>query len=452
MATRVLIVDDEQLVCEALARQLKQANFEVQKAYSAHDALEVLAQAPIDVVLSDLAMPGVDGLGLMKRIADSRPGLPVIVMSGEATTSTAVEAVKLGAVDYLEKPVDAERLLITLRNSVRLSRLETQNQGLREALAATGPLVGASETMQRLRRLIRRVAPSDGRVLIVGENGTGKELVAAAVHDDSERRDGPFIKLNCAAVPRDLVESELFGHERGAFTGAVQAHRGKFELAHGGTLFLDEIGDMPMEMQVKLLRVLQEGQFERVGGTRTIAVDVRVIAATNRDPLRLLEDGAFREDLYYRLNVITICTPPLRERLEDIPELVAHFAAECARNRRVGEVQFTADAIAYLQSYAFPGNVRELRNLVERLAILAEEATVSRADLEEQLPAGARQAAAGLLYRHGVPYRDLLREAEGRILKEAIRAHNDNKSATARSLGLERSHFYKKLRTLGIRD
>jgi DNA-binding NtrC family response regulator len=373
----------------------------------------------------------------------------VIVMSGHGSLETVRTAFKLGAFDYLEKPItEKEKLLVAVKNALAMRTLREENARLRRE-AGPAEMIGGGAAMRRLLEVIRRAAPSEGRVLVSGENGTGKELVARAIHDQSRRRGGPFVKLNCAAVPADLIESELFGHERGAFTGAVAARRGKFEQADGGTLLLDEVGDMPPAMQAKVLRVLQEGEFERVGGHQTLKVDVRVVAATNKDLDAEVKAGRFREDLFYRLNVVPIHAPPLRERKEDVPELAARFLGEaCERNGR-RQMRLAREAVLVLQAHDWPGNVRELRNLVERLAILSDGPEISAEDVAAVLP-GARRPRADR-FRAGASFHDLVEEAEREIILGALDAHGDNVSDTARALGLERSHLYKKMRGLGIK-
>jgi DNA-binding NtrC family response regulator len=452
MAHGVLIVDDEKNILVTLSRALSVEGWQVAVAGSASIALEKLAEVPFDVVLTDVKMPGMDGLALLSEMRARGHAMPVVMMSGHGTIETAVEAVRLGALDFIEKPVGTERLLVTLENAVRFARLEGERAELAAELSPSGGLVGDGPAMQKLKAVIEKAAPSEGRVLIAGENGTGKELVARAIHEGSGRRGGPFVKLNCAAVPAELIESELFGHEKGAFTGAVGARKGKFELADGGTLFLDEVGDMPASMQAKLLRVLQEGELERVGGTETLRVDVRVIAATNRDLDEMIEGGSFREDLYYRLNVVPIRTPPLRSRREDIPDLVARFLAEAAsRNHRRG-MALADGALDLLARHAWPGNVRELRNVVERLVILAEGTIIAVDEVRDLLPRprgdGGREAASP--YRPGESFKDLVAEAEKAVIEAALLHHGGNMTETAASLGLERSHLYKKCKSLGV--
>jgi two-component system, NtrC family, nitrogen regulation response regulator NtrX len=486
MAATVLLVDDEKNILLTLKQALALEGYRTELAASGQVALEVISGKPVDAVLMDVKMPDMDGLTALERIAGTHPRLPVIMMSGHGTIDTAVKATRMGARDFLEKPIARERLLVALRNALTHQAVMDELAELRTQVGRY-EMVGKSPAMERIYELIRRIAPSEGRVLITGENGTGKELIARAIHQHSRRQSGPFVKLNCAAVPHELIESELFGHERGAFTGAVSARRGKFELAHEGTLFLDEIGDMPAAMQAKLLRVLQEGELERVGGTETLRVDVRAIAATNKDLEREIAAARFREDLYYRLNVVLIHTPPLRERKEDLPDLIASFMAEaCSRNGR-RPMKISPEALEVMARYDYPGNVRELRNLVERLAILCEGPVVSGVEAEALLPRGkgrpfpppasdaatpkaaepapglaqngaeiapqAKAAAAAVGFRITTdrPFRDQVEDAEREIILHALAFTRDNVTEAARLLDLERGHFYKKMKALGIR-
>jgi len=445
----VLIVDDERNILLTLGRALALEGYATETASGGKEALEKIAALPVDVVVMDVRMPDVDGLTVLRQAREARPGLPVVIMSGHGSLETVRQAFKLGAFDYLEKPItEKDKLLAAVRNALRMRTLAEENAVLRRE-AGSGEMLGEGASMRRLREIVHRAAASEGRVLVVGENGTGKELVARALHAGSRRREGPFVKLNCAAVPAELIESELFGHEKGAFTGAITARKGKFELADRGTLFLDEVGDMPAAMQAKVLRVLQEGEFERVGGGAPLRCDVRVIAATNKDLHAEVAAGRFREDLYYRLAVVPIPVPPLRERREDIPELAAAFLAEaCEKNGRRA-MRLDREAVAALQSHDWPGNVRELRNLVERIAILCDGPEISADDVAAVLPAA--RPPRGDRYREGAPLKDLLDEAEREIVLAALSAHRDNMAETARALGLERSHLYKKLRALGIK-
>jgi DNA-binding NtrC family response regulator len=449
MAATVLVVDDERNIQVTLSRALALEGYAVETAGGGREALEKIAALPVDVVVMDVRMPDLDGLAVLEKARQMRPGLPVLVMSGHGSIETVRTAFKLGAFDYLEKPItEKEKLVVAVRNALRLRSLAEENAELRREVGP-GEMIGRSPAMAKLQDLVRRAAPSEGRVLVTGENGTGKELGARAIHDQSKRRDRAFVKLNCAAVPAELIESELFGHERGAFTGAVAARKGKFELADGGTLFLDEVGDMPPAMQAKVLRVLQEGEFERVGGQATLRCDVRVVAATNKDLGEEVRAGRFREDLFYRLNVVPIPAPPLRERREDVPELAARFLEEaCARNGRRA-MSFTRDGLAALQVHDWPGNVRELRNLVERLAILCDGPELGPDDVATVLP-GARRPRAER-FRSGASFHELVEEAEREIILGALEKHAENISETARALGLERSHLYKKMRALGVK-
>jgi DNA-binding NtrC family response regulator len=449
MPATVLIVDDEKNIQLTLSRALSMEGWSVEVASGGREALDKIAALPIEVVVMDVRMPDLDGLSVLEKARETRPDLPIVIMSGHGSIETVRSAFKLGAFDYLEKPItEKEKLLVAVKNALALRNLREENARLRRE-AGPGEMVGSGPAMQRLFELVGRAAPSEGRVLVTGENGTGKELVALAIHAQSRRAGGPFVKLNCAAVPAELIESELFGHERGAFTGAVAARRGKFEQADGGTLFLDEVGDMPAAMQAKVLRVLQEGEFERVGGQQTLKVDVRVVAATNKDLDAEVKAGRFREDLFYRLAVVPIHAPPLRERREDVPELASRFLTEaCERNGR-RPMRLAREAMLVLQGHGWPGNVRELRNLVERLAILRDGPEISADDVSAVLP-GARRPKAER-FRAGASFHDLVEEAEREIILGALEANADNVSDTARALGLERSHLYKKMRGLGIK-
>jgi len=498
MPATILIVDDEKNILLTLSQALQLQGYRTELAASGQVALDLLSTRPVDAVLMDVKMPDMDGLTALEKLHGQRPKLPVIMMSGHGTIETAVRATQLGARDFLEKPIARDRLLVALRNALEHQAAIEELEVLREA-AGRFEMVGTSPAIERIYELIRKTAPTEGRVLITGENGTGKELIARAIHQHSRRKAGPFVKLNCAAVPHELIESELFGHEKGAFTGAVSVRRGKFELAHEGTLFLDEIGDMPPAMQAKLLRVLQEGELERVGGAETIKVDVRAIAATNKDLEKEIARGQFREDLYYRLNVVQLHSPPLRERKEDLPDLTASFLKEaCARNGKK-PMGLSREALAVLAGHDFPGNVRELRNLVERLAILCEGPVISGREAEALLPqkrGGQAPAAAPVVLdaplmpapavpavpvvtpipvtqaeaaavpqepqepqeaappprgRVDKPFREQVEDAEREIILFALNHTKDNVTEAARLLDLERGHFYKKMKSLGLR-
>ena len=448
MKLSILLVDDDEHVRRSVERLLRRSGHGVRTASNGAEALESLkGDGEFDLLLTDVSMPRMSGIELLRALKEEGLSLPTLVMSGEATVAKAVEAVRLGAADFLEKPVSKERLLVSLERCVERARLKAENAFLRADGGGASELLGSSPALRELKSLVARVAPTEGRVLITGENGTGKELVANAIHAGSARRDGPFIKLNCSAVPRELIESELFGHERGAFTGAVKKRLGRFELADGGTLFLDEIGDMPLEMQTKVLRVLQEGQLERVGGSRTLDVDVRVVAATNRDLPAMVDAGDFREDLFYRLQVVHLQVPPLRARLDDVPELARVFLEEAARRNRRSIRGFTAKGLEALQGYDYPGNVRELRNLVERLVILVEGEEIGAEDVQGAL--SGRRSRPERLYRPGVSLNERLEQLEKQILEEAIQSEG-SKAAASRALDVERSFFYKKCKRLGV--
>ena len=412
-------------------------------------ALDLIKSQPFDMMLSDVVMPGKDGLTLLEELRGAGVTIPVVMISGQANIEMAVRATKLGAVDFLEKPLSTGKLLLTVDNVLKLKRLEEENRELRQRVGKH-EIVHTGEAMRRVMAQVDRVANSEARVCILGDTGTGKELIARALHERSPRAKGPFVTLNCAAVPGELIESELFGHEKGSFTGATARHIGKFEQAHHGTLFLDEIGDMPMVMQAKLLRVLEERQVERVGGDRPIAVDVRVIVATHRNLDELVKKGAFRQDLYHRIYVFPLMLPALRERSEDIPALVAHFAAQVAEQNGWKTKPFNPGAIAELQRYSWPGNIRELRNVVERLLLLAD-GPVDLASVRLALPAvngggtagGEPVLAAGTLSQRTDAFE------RDQILAE-LKRHNQRMTDTAKALGLERSHLYKKCQALGI--
>jgi DNA-binding NtrC family response regulator len=445
---RILIVDDDQGTLASLSRAFALEGYTALTAPSAARALEKLEGDAVDAILSDVVMPEMDGIEFLARVRAKAPDVPVILMSGQASVETAVKATRLGALDFVEKPVGLDRLLLTLRNALRLDRLQRENRELQDYWRDELALVGESPGLRSLRALVERAAPSDVPVLILGENGTGKELVARAVHDLSPRSAQPFVKMNCAAVPADLVESELFGHEKGAFSGAISQRRGRFEQADGGTLFLDEIGDMPPAMQAKLLRVLQDGEITRVGGTGEIKVDVRLISATNQDLDALLRDGRFRQDLYYRISTVVARVPPLRERAEDVPALAEHFVQAASRRNHWKARRLAPDALDLLTRQPWKGNVRELRNVVERALILSGSDPLEAADIRAALPA-APEPRAEAVPAEGT-LRDLADDYERQVIRERLRRAGGHVTNAARSLGLERSHLYKKCKHLGI--
>ena len=445
----LLLVDDDPNTLASLSRAFRLAGHEATVCDNAARAVELIRTESFDLILSDVVMPGRNGLELLEDLKKAGVKVPIVLISGQANIEMAVQATKLGALDFLEKPLSTEKLLVTVENALRLSRLEEENRELRHRLGKH-ELVGSGPAMKKLIAQIDRVAASETRVCILGETGTGKELVARAIHEKSPRREQPFITLNCAAVPAELIESELFGHEKGAFTGAAAKHLGKFEQADGGTLFLDEIGDMPVAMQAKLLRVLEEGEVERVGGDKPIKVNVRVVVATHRNLEELVKQNAFRRDLFHRVYVFPLLLPPLRERPEDFAELAAHFARQVAAQNGWKEMVFTEDAIAELRKYGWQGNVRELRNVVERLILLASDENITATDVRLILPTSdssssgsANSAATGTLAERTEAF-------EREVMLAEIRRHNFHMTNVARALGLERSHLYKKCQQLGI--
>ncbi len=448
----LLVVDDEPNILTTLSTALRLEGYSVDVAGGVRVAEEKLQKRAYDLLLLDIALPDGDGIDMLTRLRAARNEIPCIVMSGHGTIDTAVKATRLGALDFLEKPLSTDRLLLVLDNTLRLVRAEAEARELKAQAGWDGEILGDSPAMLQLRERIARAAKAkDANVLVTGERGTGKELVARAIHLQSPRAKGPLEKLNCAAVPGELIESELFGHEAGAFTGATKSRRGKFERANRGTLFLDEVGDMPMPMQAKLLRVLQEREIERVGGGDVIKIDVRVVAATNRDLVAATSTGAFRPDLYDRLHVLPIEIPTLRARREDIPNLTRHFLELTSRANDRRGMKMTDDALDVLSGYSFPGNVRELKNLIERLVILSPDETIDAEQVRSFLPQAGVPAAGGL-FRATVPFRVLVEEAERTILQEALKHYGNQMAATARGLDLERSHLYKKFRALGLRE
>jgi DNA-binding NtrC family response regulator len=443
----LLIVDDEANTLASLARAFRLAGHEATVCDNPVKALDLAKVEKFDLILSDVRMPGKDGLMLLEELKAQGVSAPVVMMSGQADIEMAVRATRLGALDFLEKPISTEKLLLTVENALKLQRLESENRQLKQRLGKH-ELVWQGATMQRVMAQVERVAASTTRVCILGETGTGKELVARTIHERSPRAGGAFVTLNCAAVPAELIESELFGHEKGSFTGAAGRHIGKFEQADRGTIFLDEIGDMPLAMQAKLLRVLEEGEVERVGGDKPVSVDVRVVVATHRDLEARVREDKFRQDLFHRIYVFPLVLPPLRERREDIPALVAHFAAQVSAQNGWKAIPFSEDAMVALQAHAWPGNVRELRNMVERLMLLAIDGQVNRATVEMALPNRGGVGPSSSFSSGALAERVDAFEREV-ILAELKRSHS-NVSLAAKSLGLERSHLYKKAEQLGI--
>ena len=457
MKGRILVVDDERSIRDILTQVLGYEGYEVVSAASGGEALSMYRAQPCDLVLLDVKMQGIDGIDTLQQLRQQDLEARVVMISGHATVATAVQAVKHGAFDFLEKPLDADRLLVTVQRALEHRQLAGENANLREKLArATDSrfaMVGTSPGLEKIRELVARVAPTNARVLITGENGSGKELVARAIHDGSARKRGPFVEVNCAAIPSELVESELFGHVKGSFTGATGNTTGKFDAANGGTLFLDEIGDLALNAQAKILRALQEGVITRVGDSKPIAVDVRVIAATNRDLGDEIAAGRFREDLFHRLNVMPFEVPPLRARSQDIPALVSHFVAALGAGPGMSPKPFSGEALRRLQRRRWPGNVRELRNAVERLLILAVGDEVTEADVDLVLPPESGPAieldrlTADAGDRTFFEFRE---EAEKAFVIARLREHHWNVAETARVLGMRRANLYTKMEKYGI--
>lgn len=446
----ILVVDDEKNILSTMSATLESAGYAVGVSSDGEDALARILGNRYDVVLLDIQMPGMDGMQVLERAREKRPGLIAIIMSGHGTISTAVQATKLGAYDFLEKPISRDKLLLTIRRALDFRRLEDENTELRSQIAHKFDIVGESPTIRQLLKRIETAGASPSRVLIRGENGVGKELVARALHQASPRNDKSFIKVNCAAIPNELIESELFGHEKGAFTGATTMRRGKFEMAHRGTIFLDEIGDMHLETQAKVLRVLQENEIQRVGGDEIIEVDVRIIAATNKDIEAEIRQNNFREDLFFRLNVIPIEVPPLRERRDDIPLLARHFFKNFSGEYGRTTKQLMDDALGALVEYPWPGNVRELQNLMERVYIMSESEQIDAETVRAFLPKHAPDGTAIEEIDPDRPLKEAVLAFEKKYIEKKLQERNYKISETARSLHLERSHLYKKIKSHGI--
>jgi two-component system nitrogen regulation response regulator NtrX len=449
MAT-VLIADDERKIRKSLQTTLMLEGYEVETVSDGEQALALVERGGVDLLLLDWQMPNRDGLSTLQELRRRGHEVPVVFLSAHGTIERAVEAVRDGAFDFIEKPPLAERLLLSVKNGLRQSRLVEENRSLRSESQARYDMVGESAVMRALYDQIRLTAPTQARVLILGENGTGKELIARALHEHSLRRDEPFVRVNCAAVPRELFESELFGHEKGAFTGATSRRRGKFVRADGGTLFLDEVGEIPLELQAKLLRALESGEIEPVGSEREVRVDTRVLAATNRNLEQAIEDGQFRRDLYYRLQVVTLTAPPLRERLNDVAALSQAFLRQVLNDNNLPVRDLTPAALEQLARHHYPGNVRELKNLIERLVILTPGEEIGADDVAKQLGLAYGAAPSSQPVTLEGSLRETVAHVERDLIVAALEERNWNMSETASQLGLERSHLYKKLKALGI--
>ncbi|GLI33596.1 sigma-54-dependent transcriptional regulator [Desulforhabdus amnigena] len=448
---RILIVDDDPGTLEAISDLLKEAGYEIDVASNGQEAIRKARQNKFEVVITDLSMPRMDGMELLGHFMKHQPDTYVIMLTGVGTIATAVEAMKQGAFDYLSKPAKSDEILLVLKRAEEMMLLRAENDLLRSQLKERycfDKIIGKSEPMQAIYRMIERVARTDSTILITGESGTGKELIANAVHYNSERKDKPFIPINCGAIPEELLESELFGHEKGSFTGAYREHLGRFELAHQGTIFLDEIGEMSPKLQVKLLRFLQEKKFERVGGARTIQVDTRIVAATNKDLEKMVSAGSFREDLFYRLNVIPIRVPPLRERIEDIPLLIQHFLKQHSQKKDIPLKRISKAALSAMQAYSWPGNVRELENAIERLVILTEGDEIQMEDLPQrmaQMQAKPSFSTIGI-EGGGIDLKGTLEELENSLILEALKKAGGVKNQAAKLLGLNRTTLIEKMK------
>ncbi|WHZ22697.1 MAG: Two-component system response regulator protein [Nitrospira sp.] len=460
MPASILIVDDEVSILNSLSSILEDEGYEVTVAKSGIEALKLCTVTPPELMMLDIWMPEMDGLETLRRLRELVPQTQVMMMSGHGSIETAVKAIKLGAYDYIEKPLSLENVTLRVKHALDQHRLEQENRTLRTKVEGKFELIGQAPVMQQLRRIIETAGPTNSRVLIGGENGTGKELVARAIHQHSTRVGRPFVAVNCAAIPETLIESELFGHERGSFSGATAMKRGQFEQADGGTLFLDEIADMSLSTQAKVLRALQEQQFTRVGGTKLIKVDVRVLAASNKDLLKEIDKGTFREDLFYRLNVVPIVVPTLRDRREDIPLLVTHFLRVHAEEQGLKIKQVSPEAMDVFMQYEWPGNIRELRNLIERLMIMvpgsvieASQASMTlqvRPQLSAPQPAVGTQPVTTLLTKHYDSLRDARNAFEKEFIARKLREHHWNISRTAEDLKIERSHLHRKIKLLDV--
>ncbi|MCC6550572.1 MAG: sigma-54-dependent Fis family transcriptional regulator [Ignavibacteriaceae bacterium] len=445
---RILIVDDEKEICESIKLILEFEEYTAGYINDGNLAPSVLSEEAYDMVLLDIQMGTSNGFEILQQIKAVHPALPVVMISAYGNIQNAVQATRLGAYDFLEKPIDRDKLLITVRNALSQINLARENERLRIESLSDTKILGESSAIKKVLDLIAKVAETDVRVFITGENGTGKELVAKAIHEMSQRKNSPYVDINCAAIPNELIESELFGHEKGAFTGAIQNKTGKFELAHKGTLFLDEIGDMSLQAQAKVLRIIEEGKVEKVGGNKKTEVDVRIISATNKNLKEEIEKGNFREDLFHRLNVIPIVIPPLRERTEDIPLLVKAFTERISEKYKKKTKQFSNDAIELMKQLPWKGNIRELKNIVERIIIIVDKPVIQKSDLESLLPY-EKQSINDLIDQSN-SFQDFKEKAEKAFILKQLEASGWNVSKTAELLEIQRSHLYNKMKKYGI--
>jgi two-component system nitrogen regulation response regulator NtrX len=445
----ILIVDDEKNIRRSVEMICAGEGYEAKTAAGGEEAWQVLGNHAVDLILLDINMPGTDGLTLLGQIREKFSDITVMIISGHGTIENAVTATRLGAYDFIEKPIHKEKLLLAISNALKSRFLEQENIQLRKKLSGQHRMIGKSPAMQALFEQIKKVAPTDGRVLILGESGTGKELIARAIHENSKRKGKPFVKVNCAAIPEELIESELFGSIKGAFTGASETRQGKFSQADGGTLFLDEVGDMSLKVQAKVLRALQEGEIEKVGGNKIERVDVRVIAATNKNLEEEIRKGRFREDLYFRLNVIPLTSSPLRQRREDIPILIAHFIESYCNENGLRKIHITDAARDVLVKYDWPGNIRELKNLIERLVIMSGNEQVDVADLPPQIHSPG-SGLKGAFSAGGLSLKEVRENVEKEYIRQALQKHHGNISRAAQALGIDRTNLHKKINYYGI--
>jgi two-component system nitrogen regulation response regulator NtrX len=447
----ILVVDDEQGIREVLQDVLSDEGHRVVAVQDGFQALEILQTESVDLVILDVWLPNMGGIDVLKRIREAWPDIEVVVISGHANINMAVQAVKIGAFDFLEKPLSLDKTITVVENALKLEELKRENRTLKQSIFFEDEMIGSGEGMRKVRELIEQSADSDARILILGENGTGKELVAREIHRRSRRSEAPFVEVNCASIPETLIESELFGHEKGAFTDAHARRKGKFELADGGTLFLDEIADMSLSTQAKVLRVLQEMKFERIGGEKSISVDVRVIAATNKNIQEEIRAGRFREDLYFRINVIPIFVPPLRERIEDLPELIDYFMHKLKRSPEGPPRQFSEDALHLLRTYSWPGNIRELKNFIERINIMSEEKVISADSVRRFLTSRVdREREEVLRGFESMKLNEAKDEFEREFLVKKLEENEQNITRTSRALGITPSHLHNKIKKHGI--
>ena len=444
----ILIIDDEKEICESIKMILEMQNYHVEYATSGTQGLEKIVSSPYDAVLLDIQMPDINGFEVLKKAKEYDSSLNILIISAFGNIENAILATKLGAFDFIEKPIDRDKLLISVRNAVAQSNLKRENLEMKKTLLTEGQIVGKSKPILQILDLVDKVAPTDVRILITGDNGTGKELVAKAIHQKSLRKDKPFVEVNCAAIPNELIESELFGHEKGSFTGAFQQRIGRFELANKGTLFLDEVGDMSLQAQAKVLRAIEDGKIERVGGTKKIEVDVRIISATNKNLKEEIEKSNFREDLFHRLNVIPLRIPSLRERIDDLPLLVDYFTRDIsAKHKKVTPV-FTEDTIKLLQQLNWTGNIRELRNIIERIIIIVNKKVITSSDIEFLIP--YEKASLQSLIDESNSFQDFKEKAEKAFILKQLELNNWNISKTAEALDIQRSHLYNKMKKYEI--